>query len=140
ASWELLIMDRPVDGKMRKLVVQFAKAGYTFVLDRVTGELLNVYPYAKTNNFVQSISPKGELIGRNDPPLGKTTKICPSEGGAKNWNQVAYSPKTQLAYLPVVEMCNDLTLSPTPNTSPTFVFTKPADGPSYTHFDALDPV
>ena len=59
ANWELLLMDRPVNGKMRKLVVQFAKAGYTFVLDRVTGELLGVYPYAKTNNFVKSINAEG---------------------------------------------------------------------------------
>lgn len=140
ANWELLLMDRPVNGKMRKLVVQFAKAGYTFVLDRVTGELLAVYPYAKTNNFVQSINQKGELIGRLDPPLGKTTKTCPSEGGAKNFNQVAYSPRTQLAYLPVVEMCNDLTLSSTPGEPPTFVFTAPPNGPAYTHLDALDPV
>jgi alcohol dehydrogenase (cytochrome c) len=140
ASWELLLMDRPVSGKMRKLVVQFAKAGFTFAWDRETGELLAVYPYAKTNNWVKDINAKGELIGRNDPPLGKTTKICPSEGGAKNWNQVAYSPRTQLAYLPVVEMCNDLTLSPMPNVPPTFVFTAPPNGPAYTHLDAVDPV
>ena len=140
ANWELLLMDLPVSGRMRKLVVQFAKGGYTFILDRETGELLGVYPYAKTNNWVKSINEKGELIGRNDPPLGKTTKICPSEGGAKNWNQVAYSPRTGLAYLPVVEMCNDLTLSSTPNEPPTFVFTDPPDGHAYTHLDALDPV
>ncbi len=111
ANWELLLMDRPVNGKMRKLVVQFAKAGYTFVLDRETGELLNVYPYAESNNWVKGISPKGELIGRNDPVPGKTTKICPTVGGVKNWNQVAYSPRTDLVYVPAVEMCNDLTLA-----------------------------
>ena len=143
-SWELLVMDRPVQGKMRKLLVQFAKAGYTFILDRETGELLGVYPYADSNNFVKGISPKGELIGRNDPVPGKTTNICPNVGGAKNWNQVAYSPRTALVYVPVVEMCNDLTLPPAVNgqtTGATWVFTAPPGHlTAYTHLDAVDPV
>jgi alcohol dehydrogenase (cytochrome c) len=143
-SWELLLMDRPVNGKMRKLLVQFAKAGYTFILDRETGELLNVYPYAESNNWVKSISPTGELIGRNDPAPGKTTNICPNVGGAKNWNQVAYSPRTSLVYVPVVEMCNDLTLPPSVNgqtVGATWVFTAPPGHASaYTHLDAVDPV
>ena len=145
ASWELLLMDRPVNGKMRKLVVQFSKAGYTFVLDRETGELLNVYPYAESNNWVKGISPKGELIGRNDPVPGKTTKICPTVGGVKNWNQVAYSPRTELVYVPAVEMCNDLTLAPASvngqTGSYTWVFTAPpGHATAYSHLDAIEPI
>jgi alcohol dehydrogenase (cytochrome c) len=145
ASWELVLMDRPVNGKMRKLVVQFAKAGYTFVLDRETGELLNVYPYAESNNWVKSISPKGELIGRNDPVPGKTTNICPTVGGVKNWNQVAYSPRTGLVYVPAVEMCNDLTLAPASTYEQTgaytWVFTAPPGHPTaYSHLDAIEPI
>ena len=140
ANWELLLIDRPMDGRMRKLLIQFSKAGYTFILDRETGELLGVYPYAKIINWVNSINAKGELVGRNDPPLGKTTKICPGEGGAKSFNQVAYSPRTQLAYLPAMELCSDLTLSATANVPPTMVLTAPPNGPAYSHLDALDPV
>jgi len=140
AAWELLIMDRPVRGKLRKLVMQFSKSGYTFVLDRETGEFLGAYPYAKTNNWVKSIDETGKLIGRNETVPGKTTNICPSEDGAKEWGQVAYSPRTELVYLPVVEMCNDLILPVTPNVAPSFVFTTPPGGPSYTHLDAVNPV
>jgi alcohol dehydrogenase (cytochrome c) len=145
ASWELLLMDRPVNGKMRKLVVQFSKPGYTFVLDRESGELLNVYPYAESNNWVKGISPKGELIGRNDPVPGKTTKICPTVGGVKNWNQVAYSPRTDLVYVPAVEMCNDLTLPPVAANGEaggaTWVFTAPpGHSTAYSHLDAIEPV
>jgi len=140
ANWELLIMDRPVRGSMRKLLVQFSKSGFTFVLDRVTGEFLGAYPYAKTNNWVKGIDGAGKLVGRNETVPGQTSNICPSEDGAKNWNQVAYSPRTGLAYLPVVEMCNDLALPKTPNVAPTFAFTAPPGGRSYTHLDAVDPV
>ncbi len=144
-SWELLLMDRPVNGKMRKLLVQFAKAGYTFILDRETGELLGVYPYADSNNFVKGISPKGELIGRNDPVPGKTTLICPSVSGVKNWNQVAYSPRTDLVYVPVLEGCNLLALPPSVNGAPTvggtFTYTAPpGHKTAYTHLDAVDPI
>jgi len=145
ASYELLLMDRPVNGKMRKLVVQFAKAGFTFILDRETGELLGVYPFAETNNWVKSIGPKGELIGRNDPQPGKTATICPTVGGAKMWNQVAYSPQTQLAYVPVVEMCNDLAVPESKNGEPsasgTWTFrAPPGHDTAWAHLDALDPI
>jgi alcohol dehydrogenase (cytochrome c) len=145
ASWELLLMDRPINGKMRKLVVQFAKAGYTFILDRETGELLGVYPYAESTNFVKSINSKGELIGRNDPMPGKKTLICPSVSGVKNWNQVAYSPKTELVYVPVLEGCNLLDLPPSeegkPDSGGTFTYTAPpGHKTAYTHLDAVDPV
>lgn len=145
ATWEMLLMDREVGGRMRKLLVQFAKSGFTFILDRETGELLKVYPYIENYNFVTGISPKGELLGRKEPAAGQTTAICPGNIGGKSWNQSAYSPVTRLVYVPALEMCNDLAVRPPAEGAGgmggSFVFNAPpGHKTAYSHLDAVDPV
>jgi len=108
AVWEQILVDLPVRGQPRKLLVHVSKTGHTFVLDRATGEFLGAWPYVKHLNWVAGITETGKLVGRNEPELGKAKLICPSAMGGKSWNQGAYSPRTGWIYAPVIEMCNDL--------------------------------
>jgi PQQ-dependent dehydrogenase (methanol/ethanol family) len=147
STWEMVLIDRELRGSMRKLLVHFGKGGYTYVLDRETGEFLNAYPVNDYIDWVKGISDKGELVGRRDPVVGKVTSICPGNLGGKSWNQTAYSPRTGLIYSPSLEMCQNITLRPPdPNVpgdrgSATFVFTPPPGlATAYGHLDALDPV
>ncbi len=48
-------------------------------------------------------------MGRVEPQLGKTTTVCPTAAGAKSWNSMAYSPRTGYLYVPVNELCEDIT-------------------------------
>jgi len=109
-DYEFNLIDREVRGRTRKLLVHLQKAGFGFVLDRETGELLGTYPFAEHINWVRGINEKGELVGRNDPALDHNSFICPSNLGAKQWNQAAYSPRTGWLYTPIMEMCNDIVL------------------------------
>jgi alcohol dehydrogenase (cytochrome c) len=109
AVFELILADLPVNGQTRKVVMQATKAGYVWVLDRSDGRLLKAWRFAKNVNWVTGITEDGKLTGRLEPEVGKTKLICPSAIGAKNWNQSAFSPRTGWMYIPVQEVCNDLT-------------------------------
>lgn len=143
---EFQLLDREVDGRMRKLLVHMNKGGYAFVLDRTNGELIRTYPFAENINWVKSIDAKGDLVGRVDPVFGPpNTFICPSNLGAKSWNQTAFSPRTGLLYAPIQEMCNDIQLrKPTSEGDRgggTWIMRPPpGKDTGYSHLDAIDPV
>ena len=94
----------------KDLIVHLNKSGFVFVLGRQDGRIENVWRLSNTINFVKNIDPTtGELAGRVDPPVGKTTLICPAAFGARSWNPGAYNPKTGLWYVDAMEVCSALT-------------------------------
>lgn len=150
-DYEYTLIDREVRGSLRKLMVHINKGGFASVLDRTNGELLGTYPVTKYINWVKGLDEKGHLIGRNDPVLapsgGKNTFICPSNLGAKQWNQSAYSPGTRLIYEPVNEMCNEIAMR-APNADDSedrgggtwIMRPQPGHDTGYSHLDAMDPI
>jgi len=108
AAYEMMLVDLPVRGRARKVLVHVTKSGFTWVLDRATGEFLTAWPYVKNYNWITGIAPDGKLLGRNEPEKDKIKPLCPSAIGGKSWNQSAYSPRTGWVYVPVLEICNDL--------------------------------
>ncbi|MBM3813692.1 MAG: PQQ-dependent dehydrogenase, methanol/ethanol family [Acidimicrobiia bacterium] len=108
SCYELILVDLPVAGRMRKLLVHATKAGYTWVLDRATGEFLKAWQYVKHATWVAGITETGKLAGRREPEPGKAVNVCPGAIGGKSWNQSAWSPRTGLLYVPVIESCNDI--------------------------------
>ena len=109
SAYEVILMDREVRGVRRKILAHMNKSGLTFVLDRATGELLNVFDVAEVRNWITGVTEDGRLVGRKEPVPGKTELFCPSVAGAKSWNGMAYSPRTGFLYVPANEICNDLT-------------------------------
>ena len=146
SAYEVLLMDREIRGRMRQILVHMNKSGMTSVLDRTTGELLSVFSVPEVRNWVSGITEDGKLVGRNEPQVGKTTTICPSAAGAKSWNSMAYSPLTGFIYVPVNEVCEDIT----PNSARpeegqmyfngAFPSHLPPGRTTYSHVDAWDPV
>jgi alcohol dehydrogenase (cytochrome c) len=145
ATFELILADIPINGQTRKVVMQPTKAGYVFVLDRVTGQLLKAWKFANEVNWVSGITEEGKLVGRREPKLGQTIEVCPSAIGAKNWNQSAFSLRTGLLYIPVQEVCDDLRADeqePSEGKSflgGTWVFHGPHGGPIEGYIAAYDP-
>ena len=147
SAYEVILFDRVINGKLRKLLVHMNKSGLTFVLDRVTGKYINAFLANKVNTFVTGIGKGGKLLGRREPVLGKAVDICPSGlAGGKSWNQMAYSPRTGLVYAPLLEICNTITaIKQEPREGEFFaggsgsVFL-PAGLKNYSHLDAFDAV
>lgn len=146
SAYEVLLMDREVKGRMRKILVHPNKSGLTFVLDRETGEYLGSFNVPEESNWFTGITEDGKLVGRNEPVVGQTKSLCPSAGGAKSWNSTAYSPRTGLWYFPANELCTDITPR---DTGPTegknymngdFPITLPKNRQTFSHVDAWDPV
>jgi len=110
AAFEIVLADMQLEGRTRKVLLQPTKAGYVWMLDRVTGKFLKAWKFAKYVDWVSGITEDGKLLDRKEPIMGQTRTVCPSAIGAKNWNQSAYSPGTGMIYIPVQEICNDLTV------------------------------
>jgi PQQ-dependent dehydrogenase (methanol/ethanol family) len=107
---EQILLDMPVGGRMRKVLLRPERNGYVYVIDRVSGQVLSADPYVPINGYKGVNLKTGRII----PNLEKTPKqgrvvrgICPAPPGAKDWNPSAYSPQTGLLYLPHLNLCMD---------------------------------
>jgi alcohol dehydrogenase (cytochrome c) len=146
ASYEVVLMDRQIRGQMRKALVHMNKSGLTFVLDRVTGQHLGSFNVPEVFNWITGVTEDGKLVGRNEPEMGKTKNFCPSAAGAKSWNSTAYSPRTGFLYVPVNEICTDVTPNDAkPQEGRTYMngefpMKLPPNRSTYSHVDAWDPV
>jgi alcohol dehydrogenase (cytochrome c) len=102
-----ILVDYRRGGRTVKGLVNFARNGYLYFLERSAGAIAFVegMPYVKQNVF-KSLDPK---TGRPDidmtrkPDIGKLADFCPSWHGAKNWQPGAYNPKTRMIYAPTQE-------------------------------------
>ncbi|MCY3759623.1 MAG: PQQ-dependent dehydrogenase, methanol/ethanol family [Gemmatimonadetes bacterium] len=146
AAYEQILVDLPVEGKMRKLLINPNKGGYTYVLDRTNGEFIGAWPHADNITWITGVGPNGELQGRNEPPPNEPVYLCPSICGGRSWNHAAYSPKTGLLYQTGLEFCQEVTAEKQEVEkgdewiAAEFELRPPPGGEPYSHFDAYDPV
>jgi alcohol dehydrogenase (cytochrome c) len=110
-AFERSLINLPIDGQNRKLVISIGKLGILDALDRTTG----TYVFSKDlglQNVVVAIDPATGARKINpalEPVDGKTVEVCPSPEGARNWFSIAYNPNTQVMFLPLEETCMDYT-------------------------------
>jgi PQQ-dependent dehydrogenase (methanol/ethanol family) len=116
---EMILTDEPIGGKERKLLTHFDRNGLGYTLDRETGELLVAQKYDPAVNWTTGVN-----MDKNSPNYGRpsvvaeystehggpdhnTTNICPAALGSKDEQPAAYSPQTQLFYVPTNHVCMD---------------------------------
>jgi hypothetical protein len=107
---ENVLADLTIKGQPRKVLVNFDRNGFAYVLDRATGELLMADPFVNVNWATGVDLKTGKPIENPEKRTSatKNTKdICPSAMGGKNQQPVAYSPKTNLFYVPTNNLCMD---------------------------------
>ena len=100
-------------GERRKVVTGIpGKTGIVYTLDRATGEFLWARPTIR-QNVVKSIDgTTGKVTVNPDAlfsKLGETKLICPGGQGGKNWPAGAYSPQTNVMYMPMQNLCGNYT-------------------------------
>jgi alcohol dehydrogenase (cytochrome c) len=106
---EPVLADVRIDGTSHKVVMQAARDGYLYVLDRATGKLLAAHQFVdkltwadgidlKTGRPVFSAETKATIAQR-----AKVT-IWPSKYGGKNWQPMSFNPQTGLLYINTVEI------------------------------------
>ena len=107
---ENVLVDLTIKGQQRKTLVNFDRNGFSYVLDRATGELLMADPFVVVNWATGVDLKTGKPIENPEKrtSASKNTKdICPSAMGGKNQQPVAYSPRTNLFYVPTNNLCMD---------------------------------
>ena len=107
---ENVLADLNIGGQTRKVLVNFDRNGFAYVLDRKTGELLKADPFVAVN-WATSIDLKTGKPVENPEKRTSATKntkdICPSAMGGKNQQPVSFSPRTGLFYVPSNNLCMD---------------------------------
>jgi alcohol dehydrogenase (cytochrome c) len=108
---EAVLLDLPINGKMRKTLVHFDRNTYAYVLDRETGEVLKADTFAFQNWSTGFDFKTGRPIvdPTKHPKPGVQLNVCPPDIGQKDWEPPAYSPRTGLLYVGVFNICMDLT-------------------------------
>ena len=116
---EMILSDQTIGGTPRKLLTHFDRNGLGYTLDRATGELLVAEKYDPKVNWTSGVD-----MDKKSPTYGRpkvldqysTDKqgedhnnkgICPAALGSKDEQPAAYSPDTQLFYVPTNHVCMD---------------------------------
>lgn len=116
---EMILTEQEIDGTERKLLTHFDRNGLGYTMDRVTGELLVAEKFDPVVNWTTGVDmdPNSDTYGRpavvaqysteqNGEDVN-STGICPAALGTKDQQPAAYSPKTQLMYVPTNHVCMD---------------------------------
>jgi alcohol dehydrogenase (cytochrome c) len=103
-AFEHIIVNVKVRGEQHKAIITAGKPAIFEALDAATGKFLfAVDPGAQ--NVATSIDPvTGVRTTLPEPPPPGVTR-CPTNAGARNFPAGAYSPETNLYYLPIIDTC-----------------------------------
>ncbi|WP_427915100.1 methanol/ethanol family PQQ-dependent dehydrogenase [Ramlibacter sp. MMS24-I3-19] len=107
---ESILVDLPVNGQPRKLMLRPERNGYVYVMDRATGQVLSATPFVHVTTTLGVDLETGALKynPKKDPRGGETVRsVCPASPGAKDWQPAAFSPRTRLLYIPHQNLCQD---------------------------------
>jgi PQQ-dependent dehydrogenase (methanol/ethanol family) len=107
---ENILLDLPINGQMRKVLIRPERNGYVYVIDRTNGQVLSANPFGNITS-TRGVDLKTGLlqyVTEKQPRFGAVVRdICPASPGAKDWQPSAFSPKTGLLYIPHQNLCMD---------------------------------
>jgi PQQ-dependent dehydrogenase (methanol/ethanol family) len=107
---EQVLVDLPIGGQPRHVLLRPDRNGYLYVIDRTTGQVLSADPFAYINSSkgVDLATGRLQMNEEKVPRQGVTIRdICPTASGAKDWEPSAWSPRTRLLYIPHANLCMD---------------------------------
>jgi PQQ-dependent dehydrogenase (methanol/ethanol family) len=111
---EMILADINVKGQPTKALVHFDRNGFGYTLNRETGELLVAEKYDPAVNWATHVDMKTgrpEVVAQYSTQHNGEDKnsrdICPAALGSKDQQPAAFSPKTNLFYVPTNHVCMD---------------------------------
>lgn len=136
ASNENILADLVIAGTPVKALVHFDRNGFAYTIDRATGRVLLAERFGPANWTSRIDLGSGQPIvdPRFAQKTGVTSGICPAAVGLKGLNPASFSPVTSLFYVPVGNLCMDLTPTPV-----TFIAGKPYLGATIKMTSAAGP-
>ena len=116
---EMILADLTIQGKQVPALVHFDRNGFGYTLNRETGELLVAEKYDPAVNWASKVdmdkeSPtygRPQVVAKYSTEHGgednNSTGICPAALGTKDEQPAAFSPDTNLFYVPTNHVCMD---------------------------------
>ncbi|MFK8251591.1 methanol/ethanol family PQQ-dependent dehydrogenase [Ancylobacter terrae] len=116
---ETILTDQLIDGSSTPLLTHFDRNGFAYTLNRATGLLLRATKFDPSVNWAKGVdlNPASPAYGRpiRDPAYSTEAEgedvtykgICPAALGSKNQQPSAFSPATELFYVPASHLCMD---------------------------------
>jgi quinohemoprotein ethanol dehydrogenase len=98
----LILADLKIGGRDRQVILHAPKNGFFYVLDRATGELLSAQNFVP-NTWASHVDLKTGRPAINPQAMVEVEPRLVTPANAHNWNPMAFSPLTGLAYIPVQE-------------------------------------
>jgi len=99
-----LLIDYERDGRMVRGLVNVARNGYVWFLERTNGEIgfVDAHPYILQDVFlsIDATTGRPDIDPERKPATGRTVDHCPSIWGGKNWPPAAFNPMTRMVYFP----------------------------------------
>jgi quinohemoprotein ethanol dehydrogenase len=104
ATQKMVLTDLAIGGKVHKVLMQAAKNGFFYVIDRANGALLSGRPYTFVN-WTKGLDPRTHRPIRNpDADYGRgPALVFPAMTGAHSWQPMSFSEATGLVYIPVID-------------------------------------
>ena len=103
ATQHMILAEIEWEGAPRKVLMQAPKAGFFYIYDRATGELLSAEKFGRkvtwASHYDLATGRPVEVAGQ-DFAEGPAW-VYPTGIGAHNWHPMSYSPRTGLVYLPL---------------------------------------
>jgi PQQ-dependent dehydrogenase (methanol/ethanol family) len=111
---EMVLVDKKIKGKMRKVLVHFDRNGFAYTVDRTNGELLVAEKYDPAVNWATHVdmeTGRPQVVAKYSTHQNgedvNSTGICPAALGSKDQQPSSYSPRTGLFYVPTNHVCMD---------------------------------
>jgi PQQ-dependent dehydrogenase (methanol/ethanol family) len=107
---EHVLVELPVNGVTRRVLLHPDRNGYVYLMDRQTGQVIAADGYVPitTSTGVDLASGLLKVNAKTVPRAGEVVRdICPGSPGGKDWQPSAWSPRTRLLYIPHQNLCQD---------------------------------
>jgi alcohol dehydrogenase (cytochrome c) len=104
---ENVLLDLTINGQQRKVLAHPDRNGRMYLMDRSNGQVLSAEPFGFLNNSTGVDLATGELklVDSKKTGFKLVRDICPAAPGAKDWQPSAWSPRTNLLYIPHNNLC-----------------------------------
>ena len=116
ATNENLLVDLTIGDQPVKALVHFDRNGFAYTIDRLTGRILVAEKYGPVNwaSRVDLVTGVPAVDSAYAPATGRPARgVCPSAMGMKTFQPAAFSPRTNLFYVPTSNLCMTITPVPT---------------------------
>ena len=102
---QMTLTELEIDGEQRKVLMQAAKNGFFYVIDRTNGELLSANNFVPVTwaSHIDMTTGRPVEIEENLYTVEEAKRVTPGPFGAHPWHPMSYSPETGLVYIPAQE-------------------------------------